>query len=106
MRYWCEDESRLGLKTISRRCITLKGVKPRKAVQWNRKNFYLYGLAEPLTGESFFYEFGHLDTVCFEKFLELFSEAFPQDFHIIQLDNASFHESLFLNVPDNIILLF
>ncbi len=41
-----------------------------------------------------------------EKFLELFSEAFPQDFQIIQLDNASFHESLFLNVPDNIILLF
>jgi hypothetical protein len=34
---------------------------------------WLYGAVEPLTGASFFYEFTHLDTVCFEKFLELFA---------------------------------
>jgi transposase len=58
------------------------------------------------TGESFFFEFCHLDTICFEKFLELFSEAYPEDLHIIQVDNGSFHSSLQLHLPDNIILLF
>ena len=40
------------------------------------------------------------------KFLELFSQAYSEDFHIIQVDNGSFHSSLQLHIPDNIILLF
>jgi transposase len=106
LRYWCQDETLLGMKTIQRRVITLQGVKPQGLVQWERQKIYLYGLVEPISGESFFYEFCHLDTVCFEKFLELFSEEFAKDIHIIQLDNASFHEALYLSIPDNIILLF
>jgi hypothetical protein len=61
---------------------------------------------EPLTGDSFFYEFCHLDTVCFEKFLELFSQANPEDMHIIQLDNGGCHQALDLSLPENVILLF
>ena len=106
LRYWCEDETRLGLKTIQRRRLTLKGIKPVCQVQWQYKTFYLYGVIEPQSGESFFFEFCHLDTICFEKFLELFSQTYPEDLHIIQLDNGSFHSSLHLNLPDNIILLF
>jgi putative transposase len=75
-------------------------------MQWQYKTFYLYGVVEPKTGESFFFEFCHLDTICFEKFLELFSQAYPEDLHIIQVDNGSFHSSLQLHLPDNIILLF
>ena len=66
----------------------------------------LYGVVEPQTGAGFFYEFTHLDTVCFEKFLELFAAAYPLDLHIIQLDNGGFHSSLNLNIPENVILLF
>lgn len=106
LRYWCQDETRFGLKTIQRRRLTLKGIKPVGRVQWQYKTFYLYGVIEPQSGESFFFEFGHLDTICFEKFLELFSQAYPEDFHIIQVDNGSFHSSLQLHIPDNIILLF
>jgi transposase len=75
-------------------------------VQWQYKTFYLYGVVEPQSGESFFFEFCHLDTICFEKFLELFSQTYPEDLHIIQVDNGSFHSSLQLQLPDNIILLF
>lgn len=103
---WCQDETRFGLKTIQRRRLTLKGIKPVGKVQWQYKTFYLYGVVEPKSGESFFFEFCHLDTICFEKFLELFSEAYPEDLHIIQVDNGSFHSSLQLHIPDNIILLF
>ena len=67
---------------------------------------WLYGAVEPLTGESFFYEFTHLDTVCFEKFLELFASKYPRDLHIIQVDNGGFHNSLNLSLAENVILLF
>ena len=47
-----------------------------------------------------------IDTACFEKFLELFSQTYPDEIHIIQLDNGRAHLGLDLSIPDNIILLF
>ena len=103
IRYWCEDESRLGLKTLTRRTITIKGVKPEGIVGWQRKNFYLYGVVEPATGDSFFWEFSHLDGWCFQDFLDLFYKTYPQALNFIQMDNGSFHKSLDLKWPDNVI---
>ena len=73
MRYLCQDETRLGLKTISGRLITLLGIKPSGKSQGQRDNFYLYGVVEPLTGYSFFYEVSHLEGNCFQGFLNLVS---------------------------------
>lgn len=61
---------------------------------------------EPLTGDSFFLEFSHLDTVCFEQFLAKFVQAYPEDIHIIQVDQGTFHSCELLDVPDSVILLF
>ena len=106
IRFWCQDETRWCLTTICRRLITAMGVKPVAPFQWQREGYWLYGLVEPLSGESFFYEFSHLDRVCFEKSLELFSQTYPDDWHIIQMDRASAHTAKKLVVPHNIILLF
>ena len=84
IRYWCQDETRIGLKTITGKLITACGVKPVGLYQWLFEYLWLYGLVEPKTGNSFFYEFSHLDTPCFEKFLELFSSSYPDEIHIIQ----------------------
>ena len=65
VRFFCEDETRIGLKTISGRKITARGVKPKGKVQWQFRATYLYGVVEPATGEHFFYEFTHLNTDCF-----------------------------------------
>jgi transposase len=59
-----------------------------------------------MTGESFFYEFCHLDSICFEKYLELFAQKFSKDFHVIQLDNGPLHQALDLAIPDNVAILF
>ena len=99
LRYWSQDESRMGWHTIQRRRLTGHGVKPQVQVQWDFTYLWLYGAVEPLTGSSFFYEFTHLDTVCFEKFLELFASKYPRDLHIIQVDNGGFHSSLNLSIP-------
>jgi transposase len=96
----------MGLHTIKRRKLTGSCIKPKGIVQWDFVYLWLYGIVEPLTGKSFFYEFTHLDTICFEKFLELFAQRYPKDLHIIQLDNGGFHNSLNLNIPENVILLF
>jgi len=52
------------------------------------------------------YEFTHLNSGCFQVFLNLASEQFKGDVLIIQLDNRSFHKAKRLGVPQNIILLF
>lgn len=62
-------------------------------------------MVEPKSGESFFCEITHLDTECFQEFLNHFSRHYANDLHIWQVDNGSFHTTNKLN-PQNIILLF
>jgi len=81
--------------------ITLAGVKPEGLVGWQRQNFYLYGVVEPATGASFFWEFSKLDNLCFQRFLELFSQAFPESLNLLQMDNGRFHQSTALRLPEN-----
>jgi putative transposase len=52
------------------------------------------------------WEFSHLNTDCFNIYLEKFAASYPDDIHILQLDNGAFHLSQYLKVPANIILLF
>src|SRR5512135_1137562 len=106
VRYWSQDESRLGLKTITRRLLTLPGVKPVRSIQWQFEAFYLYGAVEPLTGENFFLEFSYLNSVCFQAFLNEFSETYLASLNILQVDNGSAHLAKNLLIPENIILLF
>jgi hypothetical protein len=106
VRFLCQDETRIGLKTLSGRKITCKGVKPKGKVQWQFKATYLYGVVEPATGEHFFYEFTHLNTECFQEFLNLVSEHFGDSILIIQLDQAGCHRAQRLQIPPNIILMF
>ncbi|MEG4059267.1 IS630 family transposase, partial [Microcoleus sp. Pol7_B2] len=86
--FWCSDETRLGLHTIQRRRLTLRGVKPLGKHQWKFKYFWLYGAVSPSTVRSFFLEFSHLDKVCFQAYLQQLSLQYPYELHIIQVDNA------------------
>jgi putative transposase len=96
----------LGLKTIERTKITARGVQPIGVSQWVFKTVWLYGIVEPVTGEYVLWEFSHLDSVCFEAFLDYFSQQYPDEMHIIQLDNSGAHTASQINLPDNIQLLF
>ncbi len=106
VRYFCQDETRIGLKTISGRKITAKGVKPRGKVQWQFKATDLYGVVEPATGEHCFYACTHLNSECFQVFLDLVSEQYKDGILIIPLDQAGAHRAKRLQIPPNIILLF
>ena len=67
---------------------------------------WLYGLVEPRTGESFFAEFSHVDGVCFQEYLHWFAQEYPQELHLIQLDNGRLHTWSELELPENVILVF
>jgi len=106
LKYWCQDETRIGLKTIERKKITARGVKPIGLVQWNFKAYYLYGAVAPQTGENFWLEFSHLDGQCFQIFLDNLAAEYPEHLNVVQLDNGKFHHSSQLKIPDNILLVF
>ena len=106
VRYFCQDESRFGLKTLLGRRITLRGIKPIMPVQWQRDNFWLYGAVEPNTGEHFFYNFSHLDSICFEQFIKLFKATFPETLNLLHLDQAGAHITTTFTWPNNVIPIF
>jgi hypothetical protein len=97
--YWCQDETRIGLKTIERKRITARGVKPIGLVQGNFKAYYLYGVVAPQTGESFWLEFSHFDSQCFQIFLDNLAAEYPEHLNVVQLDNGKFHHSSQLKIP-------
>lgn len=100
------DESRFGLLSIQRRCLTARGVKPVVPYQHRFKNFYLFGAYNPVNGDQFTLELPYCNTDCFELYLEQFSAHNPTEFKILVLDNGAFHKAKRLKIPSNICLLF
>lgn len=106
LRYWVEDESRFGLKPIFRRRIADCGVPPVTVHHWQFEWVWLYGFVEPLSGESFFWECSHLDHVCFGQVLSTFATLYPEDMHIVQLDQRTVHRTPKLQIPPNVAFYF
>ncbi len=95
----------MGLKTLTQKVITAKGVKPTQVVKWDRENFWIYGAIEPLTGRHFEQEYPKLNGECFQQFLDWLSQQLGEDYAILQIDQASAHMSGAINWPENIIPL-
>lgn len=105
VRLFVQDEARFGLhEGITRRSITAAGVKPHQLVLPRYEYTWLYGAAEPATGESFFYEMPALDSACFQGFLDEFSLAFPGSMNVLVIDGAPAHVAHSLVIPDNVVL--
>lgn len=105
LRYLCQDESRLGLKTETGKIITAFGVKPVAPVLWKRENFWLYGVVEPLSGWHLCREYAHLNRECFQKFIDGLAVELGEDIALIQMDQSGAHMSNELRWPENIIPL-
>ncbi|MBW3623226.1 MAG: IS630 family transposase [Armatimonadetes bacterium] len=106
IRLWSPDESRFGLITVQRRRITRKGVKPIGAFQQKFESFYLYGAVEPATGESYFQEADPCNSQSFGEYLKGLSEAFPDSFNLLLVDNGRHHTAKKLEVPENVRRVF
>ena len=100
-----QDESRFGLITKQKRVITAKGIKPIGKYKHSYLYKWLWGSFSPITGESFCMT---TDGVCkdlFIKYLEDFSKHNPGELKIIVIDNAAFHSTKGIVLPENIVLM-
>jgi len=100
-----QDESRFGLMTYIGKCLTARGVKPIVNFQHVFKTTYLYGSYSPIDGDSFVWEINGVDSSIFELYLDDFSKYRPKEFKIVIIDNAGFHATENINIPQNIFLL-
>jgi transposase len=85
--------------------LTAKGVKPIVKYQQAFKNTYLYGSFSPIDGSNFIWEVEGVDTLIFEAYLKDFSVYRPDEFKIVVIDNAGFHSTQNIEIPENIALI-
>lgn len=100
------DESRFGLLSIARRCLTKKGIRPIVPYQHRFKNFYLFGAYAPANGDHFTLEMPYCNADGSQHWLDGFSKHRAEEFKIVVLDNGAFHKARSLQVPPNIALMF
>jgi len=101
------DEARFGQKgTLTKRWAP-RGSRPVGVKQTKYEWVYLYGAVDPLTGASAGALLRHVNTECMNMFLEVLSQTLAPDEHaVLVMDNAGWHHSKRLKMPDNITPMF
>lgn len=100
-----QDESRFGLMTHTGSCIAAKGVQPIVDYQHKFSTTYLWGSYSPVDGDSFVWEINGVSCKIFEAYLNALSKHRPEELKILVIDNAGFHSTKHISVPNNIKLL-
>jgi transposase len=86
-------------------CLTAKGVKPIVTYQHAFKSTYLFGSFSPINGDAFIWEINGVDCKIFEAYLHEFSKQKPKELKVIIIDNAGFHSTKNITIPENIRLI-
>jgi transposase len=106
---WTMDEHRIGLKPIIRRVWCRRGQRPVVTVQHRYKWMYEYGFVCPSSGETFWLLLPHVSvaayTLAFEEFARTVG-AGPNKQVILVLDQAGWHRSQQVVIPEGLHLLF
>jgi len=86
-------------------CITAKGIRPKVAYQHKFATTYLWGSYSPVDGDSFVWEINGVNCDIFQAYLTAFSKHRPDEVKILVIDNAGFHSTKNLIIPNNIKLI-
>ena len=106
---WTEDEHRLGLLPLVRRVWAPKGQRPTAAVERHYAWLYVYGFVRPTTGQSWWCLLPTVTTEAFALALATFARNEGIDAThraVLVLDQAGWHRSAHLPLPDGIDLVF
>lgn len=106
IRLMYEDEAGFGRINKPSMCWCFPGFRPVVPCHHIREYRYAYGAVEPRTGDSFFLVAPNCDTACMNVFLRELSKAYPKDYILLATDNAIWHKSKTLIIPENIRLFF
>jgi hypothetical protein len=102
VRLMFQDEAIFGRIGKLYKCWALGKYRPIVHQQKIRQFRHLFGAVDPLSGESCFRIFSHCDTICMNVYLRELSSQFKDDYILLICDNAAWHKSNGLIVPDNI----
>lgn len=106
---WAEDEHRLGLLPVVRRVWAPRGQRPTAAVARHYEWLYVYGFVRPSTGQSWWCLLPTVTTEVFALALATFArdEGIDADHRaVLVLDQAGWHSSPRLAVPEGIHVVF
>ena len=100
------DEARVGQKGRTGFRWWIKGERPRGVCDRRFDGAYIFGAVRPATGEDFALVLPAVSTAAMSTFLAEFARTIPADSHaVVVLDQAGWHGSRDLAVPDNITLM-
>jgi transposase len=106
---WAQDEHRLGLKPVIRRVWALRGRQPLVLVRPRYQWLYVVSFVEPETGATFWLLLPTVSSASFQQALAAFAQhvgAGPDHQVVLVLDQAGWHRSRQLVVPEGLHLVF
>lgn len=102
---WAQDEMRLGLQPIARRVWAIKGHRPSAGLDRKYQWLYCYAFVRPLTGDNFWTIMPDVDTEIMSLSLKEFANYHNPNkdkLIILLIDQAGWHTTKKLKIPDNI----
>ena len=100
------DEARFRQQGTLTRVWAPRGSRPTAVKQTRYEWVYLYAAVEPATGASVALQAPHVNTETMSVFLRMLAEELGADEHaILVMDQAGWHVSRSLKVPDSITIL-
>jgi transposase len=107
IRVFLMDEARFGQQGTLTKMWAMRGTRPVAVKQTKYEWVYLYGAVDPATGDSAALLLPYVNTECMNLFLKVLSETLGPDEHaVLVMDNAGWHHSKRLEMPENITPLF
>lgn len=101
-----QDEGRFGRINPPRSSWAPPKIRPRVANQKIREYFYVYSAVCPMSGEMTSLILPYASTEMMNIFLDQVSKDFSDYFIVMQTDQAGWHKSKDLKMPENIRLLY
>lgn len=101
-RLMYQDEAGFGRINKPKACWCGNGLRPVVPCHRVREYVYAYGAISPMDGEMVSLVLPKANTDCMNIFLLEVSKRYPDDNILMVCDNASWHKSKGLNIPENI----
>lgn len=101
-----QDEAGFGRISKPKACWVTGKMRPSVPCHHVRDYRYAYGAVDPLDGENFFIVAPRCNSDWMTAFFNELSAFYPNDHLILVMDNAAWHRSQWLAIPDNIELAF
>jgi putative transposase len=100
-RLMFQDEAGFGRINKPKRCWCGDGIRPTVPCHRVREYIYAYGAVSPLDGDIVSLVLPKCNTQCMSIFLDEVSKQYPNDYILMIADNAPWHKSNGLIVPEN-----